>query len=46
MMIAGVIKPEITEADIEHNEVVIMTWKKMSFEVFEHMVELDKTLES
>jgi len=25
--------------------VVIMTWKKMSFEVFEHMVELDKTLE-
>ena len=46
MMIAGVIKPEITEADIEHNEVVIMTWKKMSFGVFEHMVELDAQLEN
>ena len=45
LLVAGVLRPEITEADIDHNEVVIMTWKKMSFEVFEHMVELDKTLE-
>lgn len=40
----GLLKPEITEADVEHNDVVIFTWKKRSFEIFEHMVELDKSL--
>jgi menaquinone-dependent protoporphyrinogen IX oxidase len=45
LLVAGIIHPENTEKDVEHNEVVITTWKKVAFEVFEHMVELDKTLE-
>lgn len=46
LLIAGIIKPELTTEDVEHNEVAITTWKKYAYEVFEHMVELDKTLES
>lgn len=45
LLACGLIKPELTEKDEEHNDIVIMTWKKRSFEIFEHMVELDTRLE-
>lgn len=45
MIVAGVIKPELTEEDAKHNDIVLMTLKERSFEVFEHMVNIDKTLE-
>ena len=41
----GLLKPEITPEDEEHNDIIILTWKKRSFEIFEHMVEIDKLLE-
>lgn len=41
----GLLKPEITTEDEEHNDIIILTWKKRSFEIFEHMVEIDKLLE-
>ena len=45
LLACGLIKPEVTDADVEHNDIVIATWKSRSFEIFEHMVELDKVLE-
>lgn len=45
LLACGLIKPELTEKEEEHNDIVILTWKKRSFEIFEHMVELDKMLE-
>ena len=45
LLACGLIKPELTEAEEEHNDIVIMTWKKRSFEIFEHMVELDNVLQ-
>lgn len=45
LMANGLIRPEVTEDDVTHNDIVILTWKKRSFEIFEHMVELDKNLE-
>ena len=45
LLACGLIKPEFTTEDEEHNDVVIMTWKKRGFEIFEHLVELDKQLE-
>jgi len=42
----GVLLPEKTDEDIEHNELVMITWKKYSREIFEHMVEMDQSLES
>lgn len=45
LLSSGLLKPEITDADEAHNDIVIITWKKRSFEIFEHMVELDKMLE-
>jgi len=46
LIVAGVIKPEKDASDEEHNDIVMATWKKRAFEIFEHMVELDKTLQS
>ena len=46
LMTSGVIRPELTEEDVTWNDVVMMTWKRRAYEVFEHMVELDKSLES
>jgi hypothetical protein len=46
MLIHGILRPEKTDEDAEHNDIVIMTWKERSLAIFEHMVELDKTLES
>jgi hypothetical protein len=43
---AQILKPEFSEEDKNHNDVVMITWKERSFEIFEHMVQLDKTLES
>jgi len=42
----GILKPEKTDEDIEHNEIVMITWKKYARSIFEHMALLDKTLES
>ena len=46
LMASGIIRPEVTEDDITHNDIIMMTWKRRAYEVFEHMVELDKSLES
>ena len=46
MLVAGVIRPENTESDAEHNDIVMITWKKRALEIFEHMVELDKSIQS
>jgi hypothetical protein len=46
LLIAGIIKPEKTEQDKSDNDLAMNTWKKRSFEIFEHMVSIDKTLES
>ena len=46
MLIAGIIKPEKTEEDVIHNDIVMITWKKHSQAIFEHMTEIDKSLES
>jgi hypothetical protein len=46
LLIAGIIKPEKTEEDETHNDIVMVTWKKRAFDIFSHMVEIDKTLES
>jgi len=47
LLVGGIILPEIdgTGAE-EHNDIVMITWKKRAFEIFEHMVQLDKTLQS
>jgi len=45
LLVAGVIKPEINNVDEEYNDIVMATWKKRAMEIFEHMVELDKTLQ-
>lgn len=45
LLACGLLKPELTSVEEEHNDIVIMTWKRRSFEIFEHMVELDKQLE-
>ena len=42
----GILKPEITEAEIEHNNAVLLTWRKRSKEMFDHMVLIDKQFES
>lgn len=41
MMVAGVIKPETDEQAIRWNEVVLLTWRKRSLEIWEHLVKLD-----
>jgi hypothetical protein len=46
LLIAGIIKPEKTEEDETNNDIVMLTWKKRAFDIFNHMVEIDKTLES
>ena len=46
LLISGIIKPEVTTTDEDHNDIVMITWKKRAMEIFEHMVELDKTLKS
>jgi hypothetical protein len=46
LMASGIIKPEKTEQDEADNDIIMNTWKKRSFEIFEHMVNIDKTLES
>jgi hypothetical protein len=46
LLSAGVIRPELTADDEEYNDVIMATWKKRAFEIFEHMVELDKSIES
>ena len=46
LLACGLLKPELTDQDEEFNDVVIMTWKKRSYEIFEHMVELDAHLEN
>jgi len=46
LLIAGIIKPEILPQDEISNDIVMSTWKKRAFEIFEHMTILDKTLES
>jgi len=45
MLVGGILLPENTEKDVEHNDIVMATWKARAFEIFEHMVELDKSLE-
>ena len=44
LLINGILKPEITKEDINHNNIVMLTLRKRSGELFEHMVKLDKTL--
>jgi len=46
LLVAGIIKPEHNNETENHNDIVMVTWKKRAFEIFEHMVELDKTLQS
>ena len=53
MMIAGLIKPEFEKDDItydpdaeNHNKKVMLTLRKYSREIFDHMVKIDKSLES
>ena len=53
MMIQGLIKPEFEKDDItydpdaeNHNKKVMLTLRKYSKEIFDHMVKIDKTLES
>jgi len=45
LIVAGIIKPETDEKTEEQNDIILTTWKKRSFEIFEHLVSLDKTLE-
>ena len=44
MLVGGVLLPEKTEEDLEHNDIVMITWKKRASEIFDHMVELDKSI--
>ena len=46
MLISGVLEPEVDSDTEKRNDIIMMTWKKRAFEVFEHMVQLDKTLQS
>ena len=46
LLVAGVIKPENSEDAEASNDLVMNTWKKRTFEIFEHLVALDKTLDS
>ena len=46
MLTSGILKPEVDEASEVYNDVIMMTWKKRAYEIFNHMVELDKTIES
>jgi len=46
MLTSGILIPENDEEAIIHNDIVMITWKKRAFEIFEHMVELDKTLKA
>ena len=46
LLAAGIIRPELEEGDIYYNDIIMTTWKKRAFEIFEHMVELDKSIES
>lgn len=45
LIVAGILKPETDEKIEAANDVIFLTWKKRSFEIFEHLVSLDKTLE-
>ena len=45
LLTAGVIKPEIDNSAENHNDIVMQSWKRRAYEIFEHMVSLDKTLE-
>jgi hypothetical protein len=45
LMVAKILKPEIEAKDEEYNDIVMATFKKRGFEIFEHLVQLDKTLE-
>jgi len=45
MLVAGVLRIEATEDDELHNDIVMNTWKRRAFEIFEHMIALDKSLE-
>ncbi len=45
MLISGILKPELTKEDIEYNNQVLITLRKRSKEIFDHMVKLDKTFE-
>ena len=44
MFVGGILVPEKTPEDEEHNDIVMITWKKRASEIFEHMVELDKSV--
>ena len=46
MLIAGILKPELTPKDIEDNDKLMNTWRKRSYEYYGHLVKLDKSLES
>jgi hypothetical protein len=46
MLNSGILKPEVDEEAETYNDIVMLTWKKRAFEIFNHMVELDKTIES
>ena len=57
MIVAGIIKPEIPDEDMELyangtlsntelNDKILLTWRKRSAEIFTHLVKLDKSLES
>jgi len=46
MLVNGILQPEETEENVKNNDIVMVTWKKRAFEIFEHMVQLDKTLQS
>ena len=43
LLVAGILKPEVEPADEEFNDIIMVTWKKRAHEIFEHMVELDKS---
>lgn len=45
LLVAGILRPELTDKDEEFNDIVMTTFKRRGFEIFEHLVQLDKTLE-
>jgi hypothetical protein len=46
MLVSETLKPEMNDDDIRQNDAIMLTLRKRSKEIFDHMVKLDKSIQS